>query len=181
LQPLAAGESQTLLAISDRATWGHYLILELRGAVSQRGETLGSVRLVHRGKPSTGGGVEIVTQPFARAGGWLHLVAVADGAELRLYVNGRLRGIRAAQNLFTDAADQMSIGSLFPRLPEELRSLRDRRYFTGELDEVAIYNRALSTLEVQQHFLAAVRDSTAKAEPAAASPAGDAEVPANDN
>jgi len=70
-----------------------------------------------------------------RPGGWYHLVGVYDGAEMRLYANGRL----VARRKRTGALNR----------PRSNRIVLGRQVdpFTGAVDEVRIYNRPLSDRE----------------------------------
>lgn len=71
-----------------------------------------------------------------------HLVAVFDGSNLILYVNGQ------------DVASH-SLSSV--TLTYGNASISDNSdYFNGNLDEVAIYTTALSASQVQKHYLAGI-------------------------
>jgi len=72
------------------------------------------------------------------AGNWYHLVMTWDGSKLRAYVNGILTG-ETNQNL-----DVAATGSLTISHPTYA--------FNGLIDEVHIYNRALSTDEIKKHY-----------------------------
>jgi hypothetical protein len=81
---------------------------------------------------------------------WQHLVALREHSSMRLYADGRLvlsdknseelgRGLR------------VMMGQLYP--PSRL--IRDdvtARLYSGELDEVALYDRALSEAEIHKHL-----------------------------
>ena len=88
-------------------------------------------------------------------GEWAHVAAVFDpGVRMALFVNGVLIGEKTsdvlAAPLYTGESD-LWIGQQF-----DGRSLWT---FEGNIDEVAIYNQALSDLEIANHFAAAT-DST---------------------
>jgi PKD repeat protein len=70
---------------------------------------------------------------------WSHLAATYDGATLRLYVNGTQVDSRAQTGTIQSSTSALSIGgdSLYGQ------------YFAGRIDEVRIYNRALSAAEIQ--------------------------------
>ena len=81
-------------------------------------------------------------------GDWHHVVAVRDAStgENRLYVDGQLDIPAVAQAYAAGfdsvtAADVLNIGA-FPT----------GNHFEGTLDEVALYNRALSLAEIEQHY-----------------------------
>jgi hypothetical protein len=78
-------------------------------------------------------------------GAWHHLVGTYDGSNVCIYVDGQRLGCAAAGKVYYQP-DQVAIG-------------RDGgfsgSYFNGSIDEVAIYDAALSQTQVQSHFAAA--------------------------
>ena len=78
------------------------------------------------------------------AGTTYHAVATYDGANLRVYVDGQLRGTVAATGVRTDTTNALSFGrSNHPGVPE---------FFNGVLDECAFYTTALSGARVAAHY-----------------------------
>lgn len=77
-------------------------------------------------------------------GTWHYLVGTYDGMDVRLYVDGALVRTRPAGTIYYQP-DLVAIG-------------RDGgyagSYFTGQIDEVAIYGAALSQTQVQAHYTA---------------------------
>lgn len=89
----------------------------------------------------TGGNTtELSTPPSSLFGGaWYHLVAVYDGSEMRLYVNGGLMG---------GTAKSGSIG-YHPQSPAALGATSSgTQPFSGWLDDVRIYDTALTDAEI---------------------------------
>lgn len=86
---------------------------------------------------STGG------YPISRAV-WTHVVGSYDGSSINLYVNGVLAKTGAASGAILRANSGMMIG----RDPGNVSS----RSFVGAIDEVSIYNRALSANEVKARY-----------------------------
>ena len=70
---------------------------------------------------------------------WTHLVGTYDGATLRLYTNGVLVSSRAQTGAIATSAGALSIGG----------DSTYGQYWNGLIDEVRIYNRALSVSEIQ--------------------------------
>ena len=70
---------------------------------------------------------------------WAHLAATYDGATVRLYVNGVQVASRAKTGTIATSTNPLQIGgdSIYGQ------------YFAGRIDEVRIYNRALSVAEIQ--------------------------------
>jgi Concanavalin A-like lectin/glucanases superfamily len=70
---------------------------------------------------------------------WTHLAGTYDGATLRLYVNGVQVSSRAQTGPVATSTNPLQIGgdSIYGQ------------YFQGRIDEVRVYNRALSATEIQ--------------------------------
>jgi hypothetical protein len=87
------------------------------------------------------GGVEQQLRGGARlaANVWTHLAATYDGATLRLYVNGVQVASRAQTGAIIVTSSPLRIGG----------NGIWGEYFQGRIDEVRIYNRALSQAELQ--------------------------------
>jgi hypothetical protein len=70
---------------------------------------------------------------------WAHLAGTYDGATMRLYVNGVPVASRAQTGAIETSTNPLQIGgdSIYGQ------------YFTGRIDEVRIYNRALSPAQIQ--------------------------------
>jgi hypothetical protein len=95
-----------------------------------------------------GGGTENDVKCGAPSNGnWHHIVAKQDGTTASLYVDGLLCASGAVPPI-GNAANSITIGRF---------DGGDPYYFTGRIDEVRIYNRALSDAEISQ--LLSVTDS----------------------
>jgi hypothetical protein len=70
---------------------------------------------------------------------WSHLAATYDGTTLRLYVNGVQVATRAVVAPLLTSTGALRLGG---------NSIRGE-YFQGRLDEVRLYNRALTSTEIQ--------------------------------
>ncbi|HEX6667758.1 MAG TPA: LamG-like jellyroll fold domain-containing protein [Solirubrobacterales bacterium] len=70
---------------------------------------------------------------------WTHLTATYDGATMRLYANGVEVGTKAATGSMPNTTGALRIGGNAPW----------GEYFSGLIDEVRVYNRALSASEIE--------------------------------
>ena len=71
---------------------------------------------------------------------WTHIASTYDGANFRFYVNGVLVGTTAGSGSINVANGALRIGGNNSSLNE---------FFRGLIDEVRVYNRALSAAEIQ--------------------------------
>jgi len=73
---------------------------------------------------------------------WYHLVGIYDGAYVRIYVNGVL-----------ETSVAYSEGIRISTIPIQIgKDQTSTDYFDGNIDDVRIYNRALSAAEVKYHY-----------------------------
>jgi len=83
---------------------------------------------------------------------WHHIVAVRSGSNFSLYVDKVLKGT-ATQSIGITTINIVTIGAR--------NDAGTWYYFDGTIDEIAIFNRALSAEEIRNHFLRArVLDSS---------------------
>src|SRR5205809_311342 len=80
------------------------------------------------------------------ANAWTHLAATFDGATVRLYMNGVQVASRAQATPLTTSTGTLQIGA----------NGYAGENFAGRIDEVRIYNRALTTAEIQTDMNTAV-------------------------
>jgi hypothetical protein len=72
---------------------------------------------------------------------WHHVAVVSDGATLRVYLNGALLGTPQAVSLGS-ATGALQVGAW-------ISGIGNYDFFGGRIDEVRVYNRALTPGEVQ--------------------------------
>jgi hypothetical protein len=100
------------------------------------------IRFLHRPILGVQGGAQCFSDRSYCTRKWQHVVALREGADLRLYLDGEL----VANN--KDSSNmplglQLVLGQLYSETVE--------RFFIGHVDEVAIYDRALQGEEVRRH------------------------------
>jgi len=103
-----------------------------------------------------GVGVGGVNHPLSAGGvvapgSWYHLVGTYDGSVQRLYVNGSLVASQAQSGNVDSVAGDFRIGTT-----------RVTEFFNGSIDDVAVYNKALTPAQVQAHYEAGSQAITEK-------------------
>ncbi len=92
------------------------------------------------GGGTIGGGVRYVGGPTANPlNTWTHVALTFDGNQLRLHVNGTQVATRGANGTIQTVANPLWIGGNQPY----------GEYFQGLIDEVRVYNRALTATDIQ--------------------------------
>jgi hypothetical protein len=86
-----------------------------------------------------GGSPHFGREPL-RSNTWTHLAGTYDGATLRLYANGAQVSSRAQTGPIAISTNPLQIGG----------DSTYGQYFQGTIDEVRVYNRALSAAEIQR-------------------------------
>lgn len=79
-------------------------------------------------------------------GKWTYVVGTYDGNRLRLYINGKQVNSFAVNGKINAHAEALTIGG-------DIRSA----YFKGMIDEVRIYDRALTAAEIQRNYQASIQ------------------------
>ena len=83
---------------------------------------------------------------------WQHVAFVADGSNLRLYRNGREVAASPMAGLFIAPPKRLlTIGCLDNR-SVDAPNMEPANFWRGNLDELAIFHRALSTHEIRELF-----------------------------
>ncbi len=98
---------------------------------------------------------QAIFPPYAveevRAGAWHHVVLSGDGRMTRLYLDGRLVGERALSAVSRDLA--LNQAPLYVGMPgPHVRPTGRARAFKGWIDEMAVYKRELTLVEVRRLY-----------------------------
>ena len=103
---------------------------------------------------NNGSGVFLVQAPFAPVlDQWYHLAVTRDGDLYTIYTNGLAAGSQTDTNTIPDPEVPLTIGEA------------EGFYFDGQLDEVSIYNRALSATEIAAIYAAGSAGKCASVSP----------------
>ena len=142
-----SGISQSLLSLVPAAPdpLDHALLLEFTEE-TQMVHPRYAFRFLHRNPPNKSGGINLFTNGGCKIGDWHHLVAVRTANSIRLYHNGNLVSLTVVE---ANDVSQDLICYL-----GQLRRRGGERQFSGEIDEFAIYQHALTTSQVRQHYYA---------------------------
>src|SRR5438876_8972537 len=139
-------------AIVDKNVDGYYLM-----ASSDQGDRPSA------GGTWVGGNQNTYGPSVVEVNTWTHLAATFDGETVRLYVNGAEVASQAQTTPLATTTGTLQIGG--DSYPNE--------FFAGRIDEVRIYNRALSAAEIQADMSTAVGGTPPSPDTAAPStPAG---------
>ena len=87
-------------------------------------------------------------------GQWHHVAGVYDGAHMYLYVDGALDVSQPATGLIAQNSDPLCLGANSKAYVPSCGCNELGYFFNGLIDEVSIYNRALSASEIQTIYAA---------------------------
>jgi chitodextrinase len=109
------------------------------------------------GAPAGGGtiggtGTTVVGMTALASSTWSHLALTYDGSTLRLYVNGSQVATKAKTGAITTSTNPLQIGG---------DTFFSDQYFNGMIDEVRVYDGALTTAQIQADMNAGVTIPTA--------------------
>jgi hypothetical protein len=79
---------------------------------------------------------------------WSYVVGTYDGATMRLYINGVQVASQSTVFTIDDTTGSLRIGR------QKISAGAGQRFWNGKIDEVAIYNTALTAAEVAAHYAA---------------------------
>ncbi len=85
-----------------------------------------------------------------KLGEWYHIAMTSDEADLKLYVNGEFRNSVPFPYNISSGTENLYVGTYWPGDGGSCNG--NPCYFNGLVDEVAIYNRALTPEEICQHY-----------------------------
>jgi hypothetical protein len=118
----------------------HGFMLELQRGYESRIHPPGSLRFLHRNPPGIRLGTSCYSNRLYGLRRWQHVVAVKQKSNMRLYVDGKV--VATAEDKTSLAKDlRLVVGQTF--------SNQSVNPYIGQLDELAIYNRALAESEIQ--------------------------------
>lgn len=95
--------------------------------------------------------LDLLDTPLPMTNEWTHFAAVFDGAQMRLYINGSLATSQSSTvSIPPSGTINFALGT---GTGDIMGTLADDAY-NGLLDEIAVYDEALSTQQIAQHYTA---------------------------
>jgi len=146
LESVTAADSPTLnnpVSAITISAWVNAIDWTGNRRIVQKGNTDNQYRLLAEGGVLKFhlNGVDSLTAPLPPVGTWVHIAATWDGSTMILYTNGVQQTSLSAGGTIATTADLLAIG-------KKNGSGVAGDYFNGRLDEVRIYNRAISPAEI---------------------------------
>ncbi|MCU0652212.1 MAG: LamG domain-containing protein [Candidatus Omnitrophica bacterium] len=83
------------------------------------------------------------------AGQWYHVVGSWDASGMKMYVNGELSGSNSTQAVAQNSSGALNIGA---QLSDSYSSFYKNMGFDGKIDEVKVYDRAISADEIKAYY-----------------------------
>jgi len=103
---------------------------------------------------------DLMVSALPGLGEWSHVAVTDDGTELKAYLNGEPIGTSASRGGFVQTTEALYIGLDRPGGLE---------YFQGDMDDVAVWNRALTGEEIRELYSGGVPEGDDEDEPVAPS------------
>lgn len=138
VKPIDVDQDRRILSFARTATGGSAMAL-------LGGRAAGSASAFFRG---AGGVLVQLNSPAGSyvAGRWHHLVATLDSNGAKLYLNG----VAVSESAAATLSDSLVLDALSAKIGSAPGLIVSN--FAGGIDEVAIYDRALSLEEIQSHY-----------------------------
>jgi hypothetical protein len=142
-----------LIAAEEGKDEKHVTYLELAGRGRRSPHEPCAVRFLDRWPASVSGGANVFSRRTVVPSLWHHIVGQKAGNTLELYVDGVCVGTSPAMLNANDPDDVATTACrlLVGRLKQKSKHAPEIRAFEGRLDELALYERALTPEEVRRH------------------------------
>jgi RHS repeat-associated protein len=137
---LTAGVIGSAAFGSDGSGWGVYV----KGITGGSGPGFLAFR-----RGSSGNSNELLATHRLSPGDWTMVTVTYDGSTMRFYLNGKAAGSRSSS---VSVGGSSSSGLLIGMLDFNAALSGYVAYFNGRMDEASVYDRALTSSEVQQQF-----------------------------
>jgi Concanavalin A-like lectin/glucanases superfamily len=135
----------------NRDPYVHTLLVELTAQQRQTLNKPASVRFLHRWPIDYRLGNNLFSERNYVPWAWHHVVAQRTGDRMELFFDGAAESAVPLEAAHPKLACRLVVGRRVPLATEK----SDARPFVGRLDELAVYDHALSGAQVRSHFLLA--------------------------
>ena len=92
---------------------------------------------------ASGAWVEAVSASILKTGNWYHIAGVFNGDSVLVYINGNLEGATAYSGAMSPST------GLAAKIGDIAYTAQGNRYFKGQIDEVRVWNTALSKANIR--------------------------------
>lgn len=92
-------------------------------------------------------------QSPANIGSWQHVVGTFDGQDMKLYIDGKLVASRESKFPYIHKGTNLFIGCIAGDASAKDPAERQSGHFHGAIGRVRIYNQALSSEQIEKHYL----------------------------
>lgn len=133
---------------SNTSTWNTIIMKESTGNLAYTIYSRGDSQNVPHGYIYAGGSEREVKDTTALTlNVWTHIALTYNGSQLKMYINGATPIVTSYSGSIATSSGQLSIGG---------NSVWPGEIFSGVIDDVRIYNTALTQSEIQQDMVTAV-------------------------
>jgi hypothetical protein len=153
--PKAFGQTALvgLLDLKEEDADKHLAYLELTARGRRLPHEPCAVRFLDRWPTAVSGGADVFSRRTVVASQWRHIVAQMSGDTIELFVDGERVGTSPSNRIAEVPGDPGTTACrlLVGRLKLKHEHPSEVRAFEGRLDELAVYDRALTPEEIRQH------------------------------
>ena len=151
--PEVIGLASLVSMVAPKDTTHHLSLVELTSSNRRTLARPASIRFLYRWPTGRGGGDNVFSDDIYIPYHWHHLVAQVAGDRMELYLDGSVQSSQVIGPAGTTAPCQVILGRLTTLIAsKEMHHTGFRRPFLGLMDEVALYDRALTAEEIGAHY-----------------------------
>ncbi|MEQ9824934.1 MAG: LamG-like jellyroll fold domain-containing protein [Puniceicoccaceae bacterium] len=142
-------------SVTSTGSSDHFILIEIMSRQDVFSHAPGVLRSTYRPKPSANAmdGINAFSRTQILPGSWNHVALTFDGTALRSYLNGELEShIHLHSEEISQAGQYAMVLGQTSRFEVPHIPSGTYRPFIGSIDELAIYDRALSASEIQERL-----------------------------
>lgn len=155
--PEMIGQAALVSLVAPKDTMLHLSLVELTASGRRNLFRPASIRFLYRWPTGRGGGDNVFSDDVYVPYRWHHLVAQLAGDRMELYLDGAVQASQAIGAGGSTTPCQVLLGRLTTLTEgQPIHHTGFRRPFVGLMDEVALYDRPLTSEEIQAHYRLAI-------------------------